>query len=319
VKIPNSRGLSRLGPRGTFGLALQAVAEANPKVLGLTADLAITAGMERFKAAYPDRFLNVGIAEQNLLGVAAGLADDGWVPFAVTFANFASMRACEFVRHHMGYMQQNIKLVGIGAGFAMGQFGTTHYSLEDVGALRSIPNLTIVAPADCSEVVDAVTAAASIEGPVYLRLNGVPSMPSVEQAGQFEIGSARQLTSGADVTFIATGSMVARCLAAAELLRSEGMEAGVVNMHTIKPLDVSAIRQVASEAGVIVTVEEHSRLGGLGSAVAEILGSMAFKPRLLTLGVDDVFPPVGSYEYVLAQCGLTAEAIASNTTDFVKA
>jgi transketolase len=311
---PNARALSRLGPRGTFGLALIAAAEEDSCVVGLSADLAVTAGMDRFRISFPDRFLNLGIAEQNLVGVASGLADDGWVPFAVSFANFSALRACEFVRHHLGYMRQNVKLVGIGAGFAMGQFGTTHYSLEDVSALRAIPNMTIVAPADCSEVFDAVAAAAAFAGPIYLRLNGAPSMPAVDQGvSRFSIGEARVLSVGSDVTFIAAGSMVARASAAAEILLAEGVSVGVINMHTIKPLDSEAVLAAARGSGLIVTVEEHSVLGGLGASVSEILAEYQTHPRLVRIGVEDTFPKVGSYEFVLEQCGLTARAIADRS------
>lgn len=311
MKLPNARGLSRLGPRGTFGMALQAVAEENDKVLGLSADLAVTAGMERFRQTYPDRFFNVGIAEQNLVGVASGLAEDGWVPFAVTFANFAAMRACEMVRHHMGYMRQNVKLVGIGAGFAMGQFGTTHYSIEDLSVLRAIPNLTIVSPADCSEAVEAVRYAAEFDGPVYLRLNGIPSMPPVDQGQtEFKFGLARRLQDGSDVAIVATGSMVDRSRKAAALLAERGVSTAVVNMHTVKPLDSAELSKVADEKRLVVTVEEHSVIGGLGAAVAEQLSTLQPGVPLLRIGVADVFPKVGNYEWVLDQCGLTPEGIA---------
>lgn len=312
MKVPSAGALSRLGPRGTFGIALLAAAEENNRIVGVTADLAITAGMERFRTQMPERFFNVGIAEQNLVGIAAGLADDGWVPFAVTFANFASMRSCEFVRHHLGYMQQNVKIVGIGAGFAMGQFGTTHYSLEDVAILRAIPNLTIISPADCSEVVDAVHALSKSEAAAYLRLSGIPSMPTVVQDGtEFEIGRARVLRTGSDVTLVATGSMVAVALGAADLMTRRGLFVGVVNMHTVKPLDEKVIASLVGQTGAMVTVEEHSVLGGLGGAVAEVIAELSEGPRLLRLGVGDYFPRVGSYEYVLQQVGLTDQAIAA--------
>lgn len=313
MRTPNARGLSRLGPRGTFGVALLAAAEQNDRIVGITADLAITAGMERFRDQKPDRFINVGIAEQNLVGIASGLADDGWVPFAVTFANFAAMRSCEFVRHHLGYMQQNVKLVGMGAGFAMGQFGTTHYSLEDVAVLRAIPNLTIVSPADCAEVYQAVHAVALSPSPVYLRLSGAPSMRVVEQDGStFRIGEARVLRVGSDLTLVATGSMVAVAVAAADLLAQHRLSVGVINMHTIKPLDELALQGLVGQTGGVITIEEHSILGGLGGAVCEFLATNAgdLLP-VLRLGVDDVFPKVGSYEYVLDQCGLVDEKVAS--------
>lgn len=319
MKMPSPRGLSRLGPRGTFGVALLAAAEENDRIVGLTADLAITAGMERFRIQMPDRFVNVGIAEQNLIGVAAGLADDGWVPFAVTFANFAAMRSCEFVRHHLGYMQQNVKVVGMGAGFAMGQFGTTHYSLEDVAVLRAIPNLTIVSPADCTEVYEAVHALSASGSPAYLRLSGAPSMPSVAQGGtEFRIGHARILRVGSDVTLVATGSMVAVALGAADLMTTEGLSVGVVNMHTIKPLDERALLDLVGRTAALVTIEEHSVLGGLGGAVAEVITSLPGGPPVLRLGVPDTFPKVGSYEYVLAQCGLADRSVAATALDWLE-
>lgn len=318
MKMPSPRGLSRLGPRGTFGIALLAAAEENGRIVGLTADLAITAGMERFRVQLPARFMNVGIAEQNLVGVASGLADDGWIPFAVTFANFAAMRGCEFVRHHLGYMQQNVKMVGIGAGFAMGQFGTTHYSLEDVAVLRAIPNLTIISPADCTEVYEAVHALSVSSSPAYLRLTGVPSMPIVPQDGtEFRIGRARILRTGSDVTLIATGSMVAIALRSADLMTSQGLSVGVVNMHTLKPIDEIALGALVGQTSALVTIEEHSVIGGLGGAVSEVVAAIAGGAPLLRLGVRDMFPKVGSYEYVLAQCGLTDQSIVADVVKWL--
>ncbi|WP_295448943.1 transketolase C-terminal domain-containing protein [uncultured Thiodictyon sp.] len=319
MKIPSGRGLSRLGPRGTFGMALLDAAKESDRIVGLTADLAITSGMERFRVQMPERFFNVGIAEQNLVGIAAGLADDGWIPFATTFANFAAMRSCEFVRHHLGYMQQNVKIVGIGAGFAMGQFGNTHYSLEDVGVLRSIPNLTIVSPADCSEVYAAVYAIAASFAPTYLRLSGVPSMPCVDQEGtSFNLGEARVLRSGTDVTFIGTGSMVSVAVRAANQLTARGLSVGVVNMHTLKPIDELVLNGLVGQTAALVTIEEHSVIGGLGSAVAEVVAAVMAAPPLLRLGVCDAFPKVGSYEYALEQCGLVDNVIATAVERWVR-
>ncbi len=318
TNLPNPRGLSRLGPRGTFGTALLAAAELNPRVVGVTADLAITAGLERFRVKYPERLLNVGIAEQNLVGIAAGLAEDGWQPFAATFANFAAMRSNEFVRHHLGYMRQKVSVVGIGAGFAMGQFGTTHYSLEDVSALRAIPNLTILSPGDCTEVFQAVLALANDPQPCYLRLSGAPSMRPVDQSDtSFQIGRARVLSTGSDVTIVGTGSMLSVAAGAAGILQERGISVGVVNVHTIKPLDEDAIRGLIGSTGAVVTVEEHSILGGLGAAVAEILSAEAGSPPLRRIGVPDRFPKVGSYDFVLKQCGLTDLLVADEVGDWI--
>lgn len=318
MEIPNPRSLSRLGPRGTFGLALLQLATENPDVVGLSADLAITAGMDRFRLNLPERFVNVGIAEQNLIGVAAGLADDGKLPFAVTFANFAALRGCEFVRHHLGYMKQNVVVVGIGAGFAMGQFGTTHYSIEDIGALRSIPNLTIISPADGSEIFEALQAISDSPRPTYLRLNGAPGMAVVDQTRtKFEIGKSRNLAHGTDVCIFASGSMVSVAISASEMLADAGISAGVINMHTVKPLDVPAIIQIASNNIPIVTIEEHSVIGGLGSAVAEVIAETDTLSRLLRIGVQDKFPKVGSYQYVLDQTGLNAHEATVKISHFV--
>ncbi len=290
-------------------MALLAAAEKDEAVIGLTADLAITAGLERMRLSMPDRIINVGIAEQNLVGMSAGFAADGWKPYAVTFANFAAMRSCEFVRHHLGYLQHPVTVVGIGAGFAMGQFGTTHYSLEDVSVLRAIPNLTILSPADCDEVWETVEALAAAPRPAYLRLSGAPSMRLVDQSdAPFRIGAARELAIGADLTLVATGSMVSVAVAVASRLRTDReLDVGVVNVHTIKPLDVDTLDNLSSTTARLVTIEEHSVVGGLGAAVAETISRHPTAPPLLRLGVVDTFPKVGSYEWVLEQCGLTDE------------
>jgi transketolase len=318
MKIPNPRSLSRLGPRGTFGLALLELANENQNVVGLSADLAITAGMDRFRSTLPDRFFNVGIAEQNLIGVAAGLAEDGKLAFAVTFANFAALRSCEFVRHHLGYMQQNVVVVGIGAGFAMGQFGTTHYSIEDIGALRSIPNLTIISPADGTEIFEAIEAISKSPRPTYLRLNGAPGMAPVDQSGtSFEIGKARTIKTGSDVCVIASGSMVSVAIDVSEKLATEGISAAVINMHTVKPLDQAPISNAMALNIPIVTIEEHSVVGGLGSAVAEVIAESNTTSRLLRIGIEDKFPKVGSYQYVLEQTGLTSVNASKKISNFL--
>ena len=301
---------SMLGSRGTFGVALTDAARLNQGILALSADLCNTSGLDRFRSAYPTRFINAGIAEQNMLGVAAGLAATGFVPFATTFANFAALRACEQVRHYLGYMQENVKLVGFGAGFAMGMFGVTHFALEDVAALRSIYNLTIISPADGMEIVKATNAMAVTCGPVYLRLAGVANAPIVyTEDYDFTIGKAVSLREGKDVAIIATGSMVHPSLKAAELLASHGIGAAVADMHTIKPLDGAAVERFMNHQ-LLVTVEEHSVMGGLGTAIAEHIAPLRNFPPLLRLGVAPGYPHVGDYPYMLEVCGLTAPKIA---------
>jgi transketolase len=304
------RTWSILGSRGTFGVALTEVGRSNPAIIALSADLCNTSGLDRFRNAYPERFINTGIAEQNMLGVAAGLAATGYVPFATTFANFAALRSCEQVRHYLGYMQENVKLVGFGAGFAMGMFGVTHFALEDIAALRSISNLTIISPADGMEIVKAVNAMANARGPIYLRLTGVMNAPIVyKEDYEFIIGKAVTLREGDAVAIIGTGSMVAPSLKAAELLAGQGIAAKVVDVHTIKPLDTDAIDQLLAQR-LVVTVEEHSVMGGLGTSVAEHLAHKRISPPLLRIGVEQGYPHVGDYPYMLEVCGLTAQKIA---------
>lgn len=298
-----------MGTRGTFGITLLDLAKQNPDVVGVTADLGITSGMERFSHAFPDRYINVGIAEQNMIGVAAGIASRGSIPFATTFANFAALRACEQMRHYMGYLQGNIKVVGLASGFAMGMFGTTHYGIEDIATLRSIANLMILSPADGLATALLTRAAAEHNGPVYLRLTGGMRTPIVyREVCEFIPGKANLLREGTDVAIVATGSMVAASLKAADLLAEHSIACCVLDMHTIKPLDTNAL---AKQLGckLIVSVEEHSVIGGLGSAVAEFLVTQQNAPRLLTLGIPQGYSHAGEYQWMLEQSGLTASQI----------
>lgn len=307
----NIRTWSLLGASGAFGLAALELPEISDSAVLLTADLCHFSGLDRFKAKYPDRLYNVGIAEQNLIGVAAGMAKEGLLPFATTYASFASTRCCDQVRVSMGYMKLGVKLIGLASGLSVGILGATHMSLEDVAIMRSIPNITVVCPADTTEIVKAVLAAATYEGPVYLRLGGsVPTKVVYETDYAFEIGRAITLREGSDISIIASGTMVYHALRTAEILEESGVSCGVINMHTIKPLDVEAVRK-ACDSRLIVTAEEHSVLGGLGSAVAECLAEMVRKPPQLIIGISDEFKHPGSYEYLLDQYGLMSERMAA--------
>ena len=304
------RTMSMLGQRGVLGVTLDKIAKENDKIFALSADLRNTSGLDRFANNFPDRFFNVGIAEQNLVGVAAGLADSGYSVFATTFANFASLRACEFVRHYMGYMRSPIKLVGFGAGFAMELFGNTHYAVEDISALRAVSNLTIISPADGLETAKTVAALVDYDAPVYLRLTGTANMPIVYKNDYvFQIGKADILNSSGEIALIACGSMVANALEAAKTLENQDLSCTVVNMHTIKPLDTEALDRLLDKK-LIVTVEEHSVIGGLGSAVAEYLSEKDNAPALLRLGVAQGYKKAGSYKYMLEQNGLLPQQIA---------
>ena len=310
IKKSKAKLWSKLGSRAVFGMALTELAEERTDFYVMSADLCQSSGLVRFKEKFSDRFINVGIAEQNMIGVAGGMAKDDTPIFATSFTPFITMRACEQVRMNMGYMQLNIKIVGLGAGLIMSQLGNSHYGLEDVSIIRSIPGITIVSPADCTEIVKSVEAIADHKGPVYLRLTGGPNNPVVHDSDyDFQIGKANVLREGKDIAIIAAGTMVYQALKAAEILENQGLSAAVVNMHTIKPLDTETLKNYLSHK-LIVTVEEHTICGGLGGAVAEFLAPIRNKPPQLLIGIQDEFPHAGSYDYLLNQCGLTAPQIA---------
>jgi transketolase len=309
----NARQWSRIGSRGVFGQAILAVAEHHPEMMVISADLGNSSGLDRFKKIYPDQFLNVGIAEQNMIGVAAGLAKEGFNVFATSFAPFITMRAAEQVRMNLGYMKMNVKAVAIGSGVSMAFLGNSHYGIEDAAVMRSIPNITVVCPADCVEIFKTVQAAVKFEGPMYIRLTGAVGNPPVySEDYAFEIGKAVVLLEPADVTFIATGSMVYESLEAAKLLKEKGIKAGVINMHTIKPLDASAIELALKHSKLIVTVEEHSVIGGLGSAIAEYKAAKRHAPPQLILGLPDAFDVTGEYRYLLERHGRVASKISQS-------
>lgn len=303
----NNRMYSLLGQRGTFGTVLDELAKDNDLIMALSADLTRTSGLERFAKDYPDRFINVGIAEEYAIGLAAGLADKGKIPFFTTFSNFATLRANEFVRHFMSYMGSNVKLVGFGSGFSMELFGNTHYGLEDISVLRSMPNIEILSPSDCMEVAKCVEYCVKQKGPVYLRLSGRMNNPIVNRKDyEFTVGKGIVLREGKNAIVYATGSMVAETVKAAKELEKVNINIAVVNMHTIKPLDIDLIKANKS-IPLIVTMEEHSYVGGLGSAVAEVLSENETHGKMIRLGTRDEYLKAGRYEYMLEQHGLTAE------------
>lgn len=306
-----ARMYSKLGQRGTFAIAVEELAAKDPDVMLLTADLATLTGLTRFREKFPGQFLNVGIAEQNMVGIAAGLAKERKTVFATTYANFLAMRSYEQVRTHLGYMQFNVKIVGSGSGFAMGMSGNTHYGIEDIALMRAVPGLTVVSPADGGETMKAIHAAAAFPGPVYIRLTGAMNMPAIyHEEYPFSLGRAVRLREGTDITVIATGSMVHPALEAVKILESRGISSSLLDMHTIKPLDSEALLSACSQSRLIVTIEEHSIVGGLGGAVAEHLCSVPGIPRQLIIGMPDSFQKTGDYPFLLEKNGLTPAHIA---------
>lgn len=310
---------SRMGVRATYGQILMQLIEERNDVYALSADLGGSSGLQRLMLLHPDRFLNVGIAEQNLIGVAAGLAKEGLIPFASSFAPFITLRCCEQIKMNMGYMKLNIKTVGLGSGLSMGNLGNSHYGIEDIAAMRAIPNLTIINPADCAEVAKAVYAAADYTGPVYIRLTGGINNPIVYNSDyDYTIGKADVLKEGKHIALIAIGSMVYQALQAADIMKQRGIDATVVNMHTVKPIDKDALSQICQNSNLIVTIEEHNIIGGLGSAVAEYVSEQKKKVILHRIGVGDQYLKAGDYTFLLNKYGMTAESIADKIMEYNK-
>ncbi|MCI9405435.1 MAG: transketolase [Oscillospiraceae bacterium] len=306
-KPSSFRMWSRLGPSGALNAAAMELPAIDERVVFVTADLCFFSGLERFAQKYPDKIFNVGIAEQNLIGFASGMYAEGLRPFVTTYATFASLRAAEQIKVNMAYMQRGVKVIGLTAGFAAGILGATHMALEDIAAIRAMPGIIVVDPADCTEMVKAITAAAFIEAPMYIRFTGPINCPQVYSEDYFfEIGKAIRLRMGTDVEIVACGSMVYRAIRAAELLEQRGISCGVTNMHTVNPLDTAYLDALKSP---IVTVEEHCIRGGLGAAVCEYLSATGDK-SVLRIGVDGVYPHAGNYEDLLEESGLTENQIA---------
>lgn len=304
--------------RQSFGEALSALAEQNPDIVVLDADLAAATYTSIFKKSYPDRFIDCGIAEANMVGIAAGLAACGKVPFAASFAMFSAGRAFEQVRNSVGYPHLNVKIAGSHAGISVGEDGATHQCCEDIALMRTIPGMVVLNPADHYEMTAAVKAAAEYVGPVYIRL-GRLAVESVHNNDdyKFELGKGITLRDGRDITVIATGLMVQEAVKAGEALAAEGIDARIIDIHTIKPLDRELVVKAARETGHIVTVEEHNIIGGLGEAVAACVCEESPVP-VTRIGVKDVFGHSGPAVDLLKEFGLSAENIQDTVKRVLK-
>jgi len=299
-----------LDPRKTFGEALAEAGKQDERILALSADSSSGSGLGPFKELFPDRHIEFGIMEQGVIGFASGLAATGKIPFVAAIAPFVTARPFEMVRNDVGYMQQNVKIVGRCAGMSYSDLGPTHQSLEDIAILRTIPGFTIVVPSDPVEIRAAVLAAAEHQGPVYLRI-GKEKMPVLNDGPEyrFELGKGVVMREGTDVTIVATGTMVSRALEAVQQLAGEGINARLINIHTLKPFDEELIVKAARETGRIITVEEHYLNGGLGSIVAEtVVRNHPVPVRMI--GVDDQFAGNGPYDELLGLYGLQTDQIA---------
>jgi len=299
----------KIATREAYGKALVELGEQNKNVVVLDADLAGATMTKFFKAAHPDRFFDCGIAEANMMNIGAGLSTMGLIPFCSTFAMFGAGRAYEQIRNSIAYPKFNVKICCSHAGVSVGEDGGSHQSIEDIGLMRLIPGMTVIVPADANEARKATFALAEFQGPAYMRLARLAT-PVFEEDYPFEIGKANVLREGKDVAVFACGLMVNEALEAAKLLSAEGIEISVINVHTIKPIDAACVTEYAQKCGNVVTVEEHSVIGGLGDAVADVLmGKVCCKFR--KIGVNDQFGQSGKAADVLREYGLTADQIAA--------
>ena len=296
--------------RDSYGAALVELGAKNPNLVVLDADLAAATKTGGFKKAYPDRFFDCGIAEGNMISLAAGLTAAGKLVFASSFAMFAAGRAFEQVRNAVGYTHLPVKIGATHAGLSVGEDGATHQCCEDIGLMRTIPGMTIINPADDVEARKAVFAAAEFDGPVYMRFGRLAVPTLFDESYDFQIGKGVQLAEGSDVTIVATGLMVGEAIKARELLANDGISARLINIHTIKPIDKEIIIKAAQETGAIVTTEEHNIIGGLGSAVCEVLSEACPTP-VIRNGVEDTFGKSAPALEVLEYFGLTAQKIAA--------
>jgi transketolase len=305
---------SIVGPRATFGLVLFEVSKLLENLMVVTADVSTSAGLDRFRKSFPEKYVDTGISEQNMIGLAAGLAENGYKVVTTTFAPFQTLRCLDQIKVDLAYTDIAVTMVGLASGLVQGPLGNTHCSIEDVGVLRSLPNVVILSPADGLGVAKSVVAALNIDKPVYIRLTGGANHPVVyEDDVNYEIGKFIQLRNGiAGISIIATGASVYHSLKASEILESHGLSVSVYDAHTIKPLDEVKVMECAAKDQLIVTVEEHNVFGGLGSAVAECITKRKTSTTLLTLGVKDVFLKPGEYDFMLEQAGLTPEQIADS-------
>ena len=303
--------------REIYGRVLAEMADDDPRIVGLTADLAKSTAIALFEKAHPERFINVGIAEQNLMGTAAGMAKAGLIPFASTFAAFASLRAAEQVHTDICYQNLPVKIIATHGGVSFGAAGSTHHALEDIAVMRSFPGMTVIVPADGTETANAVRAAVSIPGPVYIRIGRGFEPPFYESEDYgFQVGRAHEVHAGTDVTIITAGIGVLQSVEAARTLRhTDGLSVRVVNMHTIKPIDEATIHAAVMDTRRILTVEEHTVMGGLGTAVADVIAASGKGCSFRKLGLQDEFSTVGYPEDLYAHYKLDANGIAETVRE----
>lgn len=298
----------KIATRQSYGEALAELGRKNEKVVVLDADLSSATKTDIFAKEFPERFVEMGIAEQDMMGTAAGLASCGKIPFASTFAMFAAGRAYDQIRNSICYPKMNVKIGATHAGITVGEDGTTHQMIEDISLMRTIPNMIVISPSDDTQTRWAVEQASKIDGPVYLRLGRLATPVIYEKNTKFEIGKAVQIGEGKEAAIIATGVTVAEAIRAKEELAKEGIDIRVIDMHTIKPIDKKIIVKTAKEVERIITIEDHNIIGGLGSAVCEVLAE-EYPKKVERMGINDTFGKSGKAEELMKHFGITAEDI----------
>ncbi|WP_394903388.1 transketolase family protein [Clostridium butyricum] len=303
--------------RESYGEALIQIGHENENIVVLDADLSKSTKTNGFKKEFPDRFFNAGIAEQNLMGMAAGMSNIGLVPFASTFAVFATGRAFEIIRNSICYPKANVKIAATHAGITVGEDGGSHQSIEDIALMCSLPNMTVIVPADHREAMEATKAAAMMEGPVYLRFGRCNTEDIFDDSYKFEIGKGTEIKKGDDAAIIATGMMVQKAIEAAKYLESEGIHVRVINISTIKPIDKEIIIKAAKETKGIVTAEEHSIIGGLGSMVSSVVCDK-YPCKVKMIGIEDKFGESGTPDELMEKFKLTSDAISESIKEIIK-
>ena len=295
--------------REAYGEALVEIGRKNQNIVVLDADVSVSTKTDKFAKAYPDRFFSVGIAEQNLVGIAAGLALCGKIPFVSAYAAFCPGRSFDQIRNTIAVSNLDVKIVSTHAGITTGEDGVSHQSIEDIALMRSIPNMKIVVPCDSIETKKAVEAISNVKGPVYMRLTRINTPTILKEDYEFEIGKAVVINEGNDVAIFATGLMVSEGLKAVEKLKKDGISVALINVHTIKPLDEKTVIKIAKEVKLVVTLEDHNIIGGLGSAIAEILAENSIKTKMKRIGVADKFGESGEPIELMKEFGLDSDHI----------
>lgn len=309
--------LARMGQRAVFGIEMLKYAKDKENLMVLTADVSIPAGLDRYRTTYPDKYLDVGIAEQNMIGIAAGLSSEGFQVFTTTYAPFHTLRCLEQIRMDIGEMKNKVCMVGLSSGIVLGMIGNMHCSMEDIALIRAIPNITIVSPADSFELIKVLEASFSYPQSMYIRLTaGAPSPIVYKEDYDFQIGKSNTLRNGNDIALIGIGSILSECLKAAELLEVQGISVEVINMHTINPVDVEKLMEISKTKKLIVTVEEHSVVGGLGSSIAEEISLIKNKPPQLIIGLPHHYEESGIYEEMIKYYQLDGQSIAKRILGF---